>query len=234
MLDIQLYKAEEYDLHLGFPQNWNELSFPELLIIAESFFSDGGLSFEELYIQILQERIKAKYPKVDADRVVVLLNIEDMAREYRDMMAFLEDANTLTVNPFHIPGFKMPEDHFNSILVGEYEIADQALSTWLTERNPQQLTEFFRAFYNTKIEVPENHMKVAALFFLGCKNELPLLFPALFEGETNGRDQGSPDPMAVTRMIHENAGPANGTRQDIRRTLLKEFLYDLQLKAERE
>jgi hypothetical protein len=171
---------------------------------------------------------------VDADRVVVLLNIEDMAREYREMMAFLEESNTLTVNPIHIAGFKMPEDHFNSTLVGEFEIADQALSAWLAEKDITQLTEFFRAFYNTKIEVPENHMKVAALFFLGCKNELPILFPSLFEGETNGRDQGTPDPMAVTRMIHENAGPANGTRQDIRRTLLKEFLYDLQLKAERE
>lgn len=233
MLNVQLVKPQEYTLDILFPENWNELMLEELQIIADSYF-ESELSIEELFVRILGERIKAKYPKVETDRVLALLNIEDMALEYIDMMAFLTEANLLTKNPLAIPGTTMPEDSFNSTLVGEFEIADQALSLWREDpvRNAASLDEFFQALFRTKIEVPASLKRVAALFFIGCKNELMQLFPGVFGG--GGEANERPDPMALTRVIHESAGPANGTRKDIRQTLLKEFMYELQLQTERE
>lgn len=232
MISLQLHKPDEYNLDIQFPQSWNELSLEELVLVANSYFTESGISLPELFIAFLQERVKAKYPKVDADRLVVLLNIEDLAIEYQELMAFISESNTLTTNPISIPGQKVPEDHFDSTLVGEFEIADQALNRFLQSGKSKDLTEFFEGFFATKIHVPDSYKKVAALFFLGCKNELMQIFPSVFgSGES---EASQPDPMALTRVIHESAGPANGTRADIRKTLLKEFLYDLQLKAERE
>lgn len=78
---------------------------------------------------------------------------------------------------------------------------------------------------------------VCLLWYMGCKAQLPLMFKMVYaQGIANNEpgSTGEPDPMAITRLIHHGAGPKNGTREDIRRMKLKEFLFDLQLEAEKE
>lgn len=76
-----------------------------------------------------------------------------------------------------------------------------------------------------------NHLLVCMLWYMGCKAKLPTMFPMVYS--TAEGDIGAPDPMATTKLTHHGAGPKNGSRADIRKMLMFEFLYDLQLEAEK-
>lgn len=77
----------------------------------------------------------------------------------------------------------------------------------------------------------DSQRMVCLLWYMGCKAQLPLMFPMVFNQNADG--DGKPDAMATTKLIHHGAGPKNGTRADIRNMLLFEFLFDLQLEAEK-
>jgi hypothetical protein len=78
----------------------------------------------------------------------------------------------------------------------------------------------------------ESQRLVCMLWYMGCKAQLPKMFPMVFTQDPAASD-AEPDAMATTKLIHHGAGPKNGTRADIRNMLLFEFLFDLQLEAEK-
>lgn len=84
---------------------------------------------------------------------------------------------------------------------------------------------------NEALVLTDSQRMVCLLWYMGCKAQLPKMFPMVFNQDADG--DGKPDAMATTKLIHHGAGPKNGTRTDIRKMLLFEFLYDLQLEAEK-
>lgn len=67
-------------------------------------------------------------------------------------------------------------------------------------------------------------------WYHGSRNQLPQMFPTVHQ--THGAPKNDePDIMAFTKCIHSGAGPKNGTRTDIRRTLLFEYMYEMEQEA---
>lgn len=67
-------------------------------------------------------------------------------------------------------------------------------------------------------------------WYHGCRNQLPLLFPTVHSNH-GASNNDEPDIMAFTKCIHSGAGPKNGSRNDIRRSKLFEFMYDMEQEA---
>lgn len=70
------------------------------------------------------------------------------------------------------------------------------------------------------------------IWYTGCRSELPKLFPTPFEGAGKNGDE-EPDFAAFTKCIHSGAGPKNGSRDQIRTSLLKEFFFEMELEAQK-
>lgn len=67
------------------------------------------------------------------------------------------------------------------------------------------------------------------LWYFGCRAKLPQLFPTVYKG--GGKKDDEVDLMAFTKCIHSGAGAKNGSREAIRRTLLKEYFMEMELEA---
>ncbi len=67
-------------------------------------------------------------------------------------------------------------------------------------------------------------------WYHGSRNQLPIMFPTVHETHGEAKND-EPDIMAFTKCIHSGAGPKNGTRNDIRRTLLFEYMYEMEQEA---
>lgn len=90
------------------------------------------------------------------------------------------------------------------------------------------------ALYNRFLKLPLWVLFTAFTWYDGCQNELQQIFHEVYksggkslplQGEPEGAE---PDLLAFTKCIHAGAGPKNGTRDQIRNTKLKEFLFDVQ------
>lgn len=233
MIDITLYHPTKYNITVPFPTEWNELRTSELIHIAQAFFLNTRTE-ADVFISILQSRIEQSIGLKEAKRIIALLNIDDLATEYNLLSKFYREFNQLTALPFKQYDGYIPEPNFDSLTVGEYEEADQQLHQFLQEKNNTYAIELARIVFRTeKNPLKEHEALVVALWFIGCKNQLLHIFPLLFNSSGESDETPSPyDPMALTRLIHAGAGPKNGTRPQIRATLLKEFLYECQLQAE--
>lgn len=148
-----------------------------------------------------------------------------------------------------------PVDGFRNITCGEFEIAEQVFAEYNQEQNINKLAELAAIFYrpkNTSFQTREKNSlntypydkwakmfksiephRLYAIFiwYVGCKNQLPLLFPVSHEPSNDDNEDTQNPAMAFTRCIHAGAGPKNGTRQDIRLTLLWEFFFDMEQNA---
>jgi hypothetical protein len=65
------------------------------------------------------------------------------------------------------------------------------------------------------------------LWYAGCREQLPKIFKTVFKGEATTE----PDLLAFTKCIHAGAGSKNGSRNEIRVTPLKEYLFEMELEA---
>lgn len=75
-------------------------------------------------------------------------------------------------------------------------------------------------------------------WYSGCRQMLALLFPLVYASgleDTKSTPAENPDRdlLAFTKCIHSGAGVKNGSRSDIRTTLIKEFFFDMQHEAEK-
>ena len=69
------------------------------------------------------------------------------------------------------------------------------------------------------------------LWYAGNRHMLPKLFPLLHEG--GEKKNTEPDMLVFTKCIHAGAGPKNGTRDQIRRMKLFEFMFDMEEEAKK-
>lgn len=241
MTTLELHQPNKINLKVNFPSKWEELSMDELKIVARSFFYNT-IEPSELFIALLSHRLSTQHPKINVPRTITMLNIDDVAMEYSALISFLKQKINLLDFPQPIQGFTMPSPGFEEITVGEFERADLHFNLWL-QNNATQLPEFFKAFLNTEKLASIDEILVSALVFIGCKNQLSILFPVLFptqetpepdEEDDDFEEEPTPtkykpyDPRALVNLIHEKAGPINGTRNEIRATKLVEFLYECQ------
>lgn len=67
-------------------------------------------------------------------------------------------------------------------------------------------------------------------WYHGSRNQLPQMFPTVHETHGEAKND-EPDIMAFTKCIHSGAGPKNGSRIQIRRTLLFEYMYEMEQEA---
>ncbi len=151
-----------------------------------------------------------------------------------------------------------PENDFDSLTCGEFEDCEIFYNQFKQETDPIYLIHLAAALYRPD-GVPyisyhaENDTCVKYdaerlypffkrlkpwvlysifLWYSGCREQLPGYFPTCFGG--GGSASTEPDFMIFTNCIHAGAGPKNGQRDQIRRTLLKEFFYDVHLDNEKQ
>jgi len=260
MTEIHLYKSGEVDIKVQFPQSWNECRREDLLHIAD-FILLHKINLTALFKLLMQEALKAH--NINGMRnahILELISVEDMAMNYGPLTEFITNGIALTAQPVTIKGMASPEDGFANITCGEYEDAEALFMEILEQLKQYQedtkgefindhlhvLCKWFAVLYRPKTEdgnaepyIPAKaqvynpgtqNLLLAMLWYMGCNAQLPKMFPMVFLHD----GKAEPDPMAITKLIHHGAGPKNGTREQIRQMPLLEFLYDLQLEAEKE
>ena len=151
-----------------------------------------------------------------------------------------------------------PESDFDNLTCGEFEDAEIFFHNFIAKPSPDSLAHLAAILwrpqhaqyisFNSKTQkwLTYNHEKVYddflklkqhqlyALFvwYAGCRSILPLIFPTVYKKNPDEKKSDEPDLLAFTKCIHGAAGPKNGSRTEIRRTLLKEFYMELEIEAQ--
>lgn len=272
MIDIRLYKPQDIDIQTAFPSEWNECTLAQLHLIARCIFIKP-VTQPRLLIEMLRLSIQHSHPYLKPEmvgRILTLINIEDLAASYSNLLAFIFESVTLTEQRqafFGVPNkeilfFYGPKSSFEDLTVGEFEDADHCFGQWQAARKAENthLTRshlahlvaiLYRPYvgsvrqpytgYDATLQLKHigsiglEKLYTVLLWYMGCKALLPKMFPLVYNHPAAAPgDIAEPDPMAITRLIHHGAGPKNGTRDDIRRMRLHEFLFDLNLEAEKD
>lgn len=148
-----------------------------------------------------------------------------------------------------------PLSAFNNLTVGEYEAAFIAYNLFKEESTVDHLAQLMAILWRPKhqpylwlhpktniykyydadkmqprfAKLPAWQLYTVFMWFTGCINHLVKLFPKVFtKPSPSGGDGGGIDLMAFSKSIHAAAGPKNGTRDVIRCTMVKEFLFECQ------
>lgn len=211
----------------------------------------------QLFLYLLESRSKSL--EIDFQKEILnRLDEEDVARSYNLVDSFFS-FNTLTRNlipTIEINGeqYVGREDDFDNLTCGEFEDADIYFNQFTQSRQVDALLNLVAILYRKgnspymtinnltgKLETADVSGTVKLLeqteawqlyacyiWFFGCKSQLPDYFPTVFAGGEEGKQR---DPHAFTKCIHAGAGPKNGTRDQIRVTLMKEFFMDMELEA---
>ncbi len=146
-----------------------------------------------------------------------------------------------------------PADDFNDLTVGEFEDTEMYFNEFKANPNGESLANLAAVlyrpgkkrylrkhrwngswiFYKSEKLYPQ-FKKLSALelytiylWYSGCREQLPKYFPEVFDGPQTQNDE--PDLMVITNCIHNAAGPKNGLRNEVRITLLKEFMQEMKL-----
>jgi hypothetical protein len=232
-----------------FPTTWNELTQIELrYCISAQGADDSRPKIFCFLITTAAAREKLHLPAGWQSR----LDFDQAARAAIDCLEFLYDANTLTKSPFKkikVSGVLLhgPADDFDDLTCRQMELAHPALERFRTTNQLVHLQELCSyLFRRGKAEVSEAGAKALLPFikkmpldvllcmytwFAGCLTVLPTYFEHLYDTAETKESAGF-DFMAFTKLIHSGAGERNGSREDIRRMDIKQFLFDLDLLAE--
>ena len=149
--------------------------------------------------------------------------------------------------------FHGPAADFNDITCAELEDAEQMIDEFNRTKQVAALASLAAIFWRLPINknvlqrrqhrfpyddvksqhyqshfmcLPVQQLMACYIYVVGCRNNLPKYFPGPYG--TPDQAEGKADPAAFTKCIHAGAGVKNGTRDNIRKMLAKEFLFDLQ------
>lgn len=148
--------------------------------------------------------------------------------------------------------FYGPAHDFNDISCAELEDANHLVRQFAKTQNIEVLASLASIFWRLPINknvlqrrqhrfpyedvkseyfapqfmrLPAYMLMSCYIYVVGCMNQLPKYFPGIYGG---GEGKTKDDHAAFTKCIHAGAGVKNGTRENIRKMLAKEFLYDMQ------
>ncbi|MBK8146295.1 MAG: hypothetical protein IPK62_15570 [Bacteroidetes bacterium] len=240
MTEITLYKNKAAVDTVQFPTDWSELSAKELSFIAEAIYA-GKLKEADLFLCIIMNRSRKK-------NLIPLLDLEQCAIDGIPLVKFITEEIMLTKNPMpEVKDYFGPADNFEDLTCGEFEDAEACFFSLKEMKEEKYLNSLMATLWRKKVNgkrIPyidydvKPHMSVfekinfknkiiVFLWYIGCRENIAKLFPLIFSGE--GPESDTPPALAFTNCIHMGAGVKNGTRDNIRKMLLKEFLYDIQL-----
>lgn len=245
-------------LEIPFPENWNDLTTPQLrycIAAQTSPFSKQKIFY---YLIVTNAKThKIKLPKKWEAR----LNLEQASAASLTAVNFLFEDNTLTRSPFQTLKFGVLKQHnftgqkdgLQSLLVQQLEecfplldkfretqqiiflqklcahlFVKQSLLPWAKQKQ-YNATEAEKNI-DLFANCPIDIMLSIYAWLSGCIALLPKLFTDLYpQGENN--QPAEFDYLAFTKCIHGSAGPRNGLRHEIRNLLALEFIMDLNLQA---
>lgn len=240
MTELILYKDKEVLDTIPFPTEWGELNEKELQFIAEAIYI-GKLKEADLFLYIIVNRASKK-------NIISLLDLEQCAVEGLPLVKFITEEIQLTKNPMpEIKNYYGPADNFDDITCGEFEDAEASFFSLKELKEEKHLNNLMATLWRKKEKgkrIPFAGYDIAPhtaifekinfknkiivfLWYIGCRENIAKLFPLIFGGE--GGESDTPPALAFTNCIHMGAGVKNGTRENIRKMLLKEFLYDINL-----
>lgn len=253
MISFKLYQPGKVDCTIDFPASWNELLVDEINIIAQSFL-EAYSAYEAkalVFLSLLKIRARHEVPDIETR-----LDAEDCSINGLPLIEFIYNENNLTIQPYPKITFDEknifygPADNFDKLICGEFEDAEIFYNKFKADPNGDLLSKLAAILYRPKdvkyitynkdqneyitynIEEPAKlfrKMKAYELYSImlwyeGCREQLPKRFPNCFKpGEAENTE---PDFLVFTKCIHAGAGPKNGSRTDIRRMNLNEFLFD--------
>lgn len=262
MTEVRLYQPGNLDQVLQFPTHWNELLKEELQLVCAALLSSftNPTSVRAVILtgllKIRAAVAKAKLPGNLFNR----LDAEDAFLNGYPLCDFIFSENNLTTQPYPRLSFGLfrniqfsgPLSNFDNITCGEFEdaeiffhqfrenpspepLARMAAILWRPANTPYiSISNSRKQEYNAEKTVPLM-LKLPAwkqyaiyTWYTGCRNTLPKLFPHAF-----GNGGGKPDMLSFTKCIHAGAGPKNGSRDEIRMMMLKEFFFDIDLESKK-
>lgn len=119
--------------------------------------------------------------------------------------------------------FRLPPSPFGEGTgVREYIRYNSRTDSYLTYKSDRKIKHF--------LKLPPEELYSIFIWYAGCRSQLQFYFPDVYE---KGKKNGHPDAMVFTNTIHAGAGPKNGSRNQIRRMKLYEFLYDCNQEAKK-
>ncbi|MBK6820251.1 MAG: hypothetical protein IPG85_11945 [Bacteroidetes bacterium] len=240
MTEITLYKNKTTFETIQFPSEWSELQLKELQFIAEAIYI-GKLNAADLFLCIIMNRSSNK-------NIISLIDLEQCAMDGLPLVNFIIEEIQLTKNPMPvIKDYFGPADNFDDITCGEFEDAEASFFSLKELKEEKYLNNIIAILWRKKVngkKIPHTdydikpHMPVFEkinfknkiilfLWYIGCREYIAKIFPEVFAGD--GSESNTPPALAFTNCIHMGAGVKNGTRDNIRKMLLKEFLYDIQI-----
>lgn len=253
MTEIHLYKPNVIDIKVPFPTQWDEITLPELENIAGLLLSENPNALPTIFIQLLKSRLK--HTK-QANRIIQNLDPEQLYLEALPLLEFIQKKNTLTHFPYkQLVKLPIPQHHFNSITVAMYEDAAIYSHKWQKTNQTAHLIRLITALLNPYKFLPQSNfsleglynrykawrtnkkikkltttqIQVIFLWYLGCENSLPTLFPRLYAGSKTSQESTS---ATFTKIVHQAATSGNYNRADIRALLIKELLFDIECALE--
>ncbi|WP_347269024.1 hypothetical protein [Paracoccus sp. (in: a-proteobacteria)] len=261
MNTITLSVPLQFSHTIPFPSEWDELTTEELLFIcAEQLYEGKLIQFQKAAIFDFIFRNRAKDIKELKDNPSTYLDPEDAALAAIDLLDFLYKSNNLTRQHFPLidisgTNFIGPEDNFDSITCGEFEDTEIFYQDFITDPRPEPMARLTAILWRQKgqdymyfnaekhkwltynhepftaafSKLPESQLYAIFAWYSGCRSLLQGWFPYLYE---SGINSDEPDMLVFTKCIHAGAGEKNGSREDIRRMLLKEFFLDMNISAQ--
>lgn len=237
----------------GIPGEWNELTEKELRYCI----SHTGDEYAQVKIfMFLLKSSVSREKKWLGGNWQSRVNKDQAAIAAIDATAYLFEKNTLTKQHFKeikVYGKKLtgPQDEFKDLTCGQMELVYPLLERFRQSFDAKYLVEMCsylfkigkhpvnentgRKIYPFVERLPQDILMCMYCWFSGCMNQLPVYFTDLYDADGEA-GSGSFDFMAFANLIHSGAGPKNGSREDIRRMPLLEFLYvmDMDLKYAKE
>lgn len=262
MNSINLFIPSIFDVSIDFPSTWNEMTTPEMELLATAQLADEKNQFigkVAIFTGIMNMRAKAQDVQLPKNWHLKL-NFDDAATQGLDCLSFMFEKNDRTINPYPVLRLATanhqlqtsnqkqligPANDFDSITCAEMEQADIAMLQFTQDDNFEHLAQIASILWRPR-NAPYNAEASEAMLPHFKKLSPVTLFvmytwyagcrnqlPRYFPDVYGGTgSKGPPDYMAFTKCIHAGAGPKNGKRDEIRVMLAKEFLFDAQLEAE--
>jgi hypothetical protein len=251
MVSISLNKPGSFSYKIDFPEKWDELTTFELEAVAQRLLEkheSGFVNKALIFTDIVLSRAKKAKIKLPSDWKLKL-NYEDAATQGFDAIDFIFDINERTINPYpkiflNKQAFFGPADDFNQTTCAEIEDTEAFFHKFHEDQNPENIARIAAILwrpegehYNelTSEKNTKKFMKLSPevlfsiyIWYTGCQYMLTQYFPNVY---AKGSSDETADPAAFTKCIHAGAGAKNGTRDNIRKMKIKEFLFDMELES---
>ncbi len=222
-------------------------------------FATPAQATAALFRSLLKMRCGKKVKNIEKrldDEDAVINGLPALDFIYKENNLTKQPYPTLRLSTFRFQTFYGREDDFNNLTCGEFEDCEIFFNQFVIEPDATTLANLaailFRPKnkkylgYNDRTKSFEEydsermvpHFKKLKpwvlysifLWYAGCRSQLPKIFPNCFGAARQPTEETrEPDFLIFTKCIHAGAGPKNGSRNDIRCTLLKEFFLEIEL-----